>query len=89
MATLVTDEMVAAFKTAAFNRMMGDDGCPEGEATRAGLEAIAPMIRDAALEEAAKALEQRHTHPKAAALTSLTTIRDAEHIRSLKTTQTA
>lgn len=50
----ITDEMVETFKRAAFDRMMSDDGCPEGEATRAGLEAVAPLIRAQALEEAAR-----------------------------------
>lgn len=59
----ITDEMIAAFKRAAFDRLMHEDGCPDGEQIRAGLEAVAPMIaaeaRDDALEEAAEQAEIR------------------------------
>jgi hypothetical protein len=58
---MITDEMIAAFRLAAFNRQMHEDGCPEGEAIRAGLEAamgatVAPDNAEwnAAIERAAK-----------------------------------
>ncbi len=54
----VTDEMVAAFKRSAFDRQMHEDGCPDGEGIRAGIAAIAPMIRALALEDAAKVADQ-------------------------------
>ena len=52
--TEITSEMIAAFRRAAFDRQMHEDGCPEGEGIKAGIAAIAPMIRAEALEEAAK-----------------------------------
>lgn len=56
--TKITDEMVITFRRAAFDRQMHEDGCPDGAGIRAGLAAIAPMIRAAALEEAAKVADQ-------------------------------
>lgn len=63
MTTTIADEMVAAFQRAAWDRMMHEDGCAEGESIRAGIEAIAPMIRARALQEArlpGNALPARH-----------------------------
>lgn len=40
----ITDEMVAIAKKAGIDRLMSDDGCPEGEALRASIEAVATMI---------------------------------------------
>lgn len=56
--TVVIDRLAAAFRTAAFNRLMHEDGCPEGEQIRAGILAIAPEIyqagQEAMREEAAR-----------------------------------
>jgi hypothetical protein len=50
----ITDEMVTAFRRAATDRLMHEDGCPEGEQIRAGLEAVAPLIRNIERERCAK-----------------------------------
>jgi hypothetical protein len=49
----ISDEMVAAFRTAAFNRLMHEDGCPEGEQIKAGIAAIYPLLEREVLERAA------------------------------------
>lgn len=41
----ITDETIETFKRAAFDRMMDDDGCPEGEQIRAGLAAVFAATR--------------------------------------------
>ena len=41
----ITDETIETFKRAAFDRMMDDDGCPEGEQIRAGLAAVFAALR--------------------------------------------
>jgi hypothetical protein len=55
--------MINAFLKSATDRLMHDDGCPEGEQIRAGLEAEAPMIRKAAYEEAAKVADGNIGYP--------------------------
>lgn len=56
--TTITDDMITTFKRAAFDRQMHEDGCPEGEGIRAGIAAIAPLIRAEAMEEAARVADR-------------------------------
>ena len=62
--TRIAGELADKFKRAAFDRLMHEDGCPEGEQIKAGIAAIAPAIYRAGQEEmrerAAKVAKYRH-----------------------------
>lgn len=47
----IAGALADAFRRAAFDRMMHEDGCPEGEQIKAGIAAIAPTIWRAGVAE--------------------------------------
>ena len=59
-------DLAHAFRRAATDRLMHEDGCPEGEQIKAGIAAIAPAIYRAGLErgaEIAGSIGTRDDHP--------------------------
>lgn len=62
--TRIAGELADTFKRAAFDRLMHEDGCPEGEQIKAGIAAIAPAIyragqHDGLKEASAIAIQDR------------------------------
>ena len=57
---MITDEMVEKARDGYFDAMFGRlDRRTDAKAMRSALEAVAPMIRDAVLEDAAREYEPR------------------------------
>lgn len=54
----IAGDLIDTFKSAALDRMMHEDGCPEGEQIRAGIAAIANVLYHAALNAAWEQVEK-------------------------------